>query len=135
VSVPDDIVALVEASEEHAVEVDGPDPVIDFLQADVVLFEGVGDEQQPVLEAKGAGVGDALDQEVAGVLERGQVLGIGAWGHAVAITGRAAAQVLVRPFVVVLAAERVEGTLLGRERAAGCWMPSRSHQTLSCERP
>jgi len=81
-----------------------------------------------------------------------------AWGHAVAITGRAAAQVLVRPLVVVLARNALKALLVRRERAAGradgaglqrfgmrswaalswgvagrerwCWMPSRIHQTF-----
>src|SRR2546425_12300041 len=44
---------------------------------------------------------------------------MGGGGHGVAITGRGAAQVLVRPLVVVLAAEGIEGALLSRERAAG----------------
>ena len=35
------------------------------------------------------------------------------------ITGRAAAQELVRPFVVVLAVERIKGALLGGEGAVG----------------
>lgn len=51
-SVPDDIVALVEAGEEHAVEVDGPDPIVDFLQADVVLFEGVAMNSSRCLKRK-----------------------------------------------------------------------------------
>ena len=38
-SVPDDIVAFVEAGEKHAVEVDGPNPVVDFLQTDMVLLQ------------------------------------------------------------------------------------------------
>ncbi len=63
-SAPDDVVPLVEASQEYAVEVDGPDPVVDFLQTDVVLFERVRDEQQPVFEAEGAGMGDALDEKM-----------------------------------------------------------------------
>src|SRR2546425_13216577 len=44
---------------------------------------------------------------------------MGGGGHGVAITGRGAAQVVVRPLVVVLAAEAMEGALLSRERAAG----------------
>ena len=37
-----------------------------------MLLERVGDEEQFVLEPEGAGVGDPLDWEVAGVLERRQ---------------------------------------------------------------
>ena len=85
----------------------------------MVLLQGIGDKQQPVLEAEGAGVGDPLHQEMAGVLERRQVLGIEPGREVVAISGRAAAQIFVRPFVVVFAAESIKGALLGRERAAG----------------
>jgi len=44
----------------------------------VVLFDGVGDEEQLVVEPEGAGVGDSLDQEVPRILERRQALGKGA---------------------------------------------------------
>jgi len=50
-----------------------------------------------VFEPEGAGVGDALDDEVPRVLERGQAVGKG-WGRqGVARAGRAAAEILVRP--------------------------------------
>src|SRR2546427_8474270 len=80
-------VALVEPREQHAMEVDGPDPVGDLLQADVMLLQGIGDEQQPVFEAERAGVSDPFDQEVSGILQRGQVLGIRAGRDVVAIAG------------------------------------------------
>jgi hypothetical protein len=54
VSAADDVVPLIEAGEEHTAEVDRPDAEGGLLQADVVLREGVGDEEQPVLEAAGA---------------------------------------------------------------------------------
>lgn len=76
-SIPDHVAAFVEAGEQHAVEVTGPDPVVDLLQANVVLLQGLGDEQQPPFETNCAGVGDPLDEKLPGVLERGQVLGIG----------------------------------------------------------
>src|SRR5438128_4551912 len=94
-----------------------------------MLLQGIGDEQQPVFEAEGAGVGHPLDQEVPRVLERGEVLGIGAWRDLVAIAGGTAAQVLVRPFVVVLAAEAIEGALLGGDGAPG-WADGTGFQRL-----
>jgi hypothetical protein len=45
-----------------------------------VLLEGVGDEHEPCLEPDRPGVGDALDDEVARVLDRRQEVGIRAWG-------------------------------------------------------
>lgn len=64
------VVALVEASEQDLAEVDRPDAIVDFLEPDVMLLEGVGDEQQAVFEAEGARVGDALDEEVSWILQR-----------------------------------------------------------------
>ena len=72
---PDDEVALGETREEHVAKMDRPDAVVDFLEADVVLREGVGDEQQAILEAKRAGVADEADLIVPGILDRRQVLG------------------------------------------------------------
>jgi hypothetical protein len=43
-----------------------------------MLFERIGDEEQFVLEPEGAGVGDALDEEVTRILERGKLVGKGA---------------------------------------------------------
>ena len=84
----------------------------------MVLLQGIRDEEQFVLEAKGAGVGHPLDQEVAGVLERRQVLGKRARGGGVAGAGRSPAQKLVGPLVVVQRPEAIEGTLLGGEIGA-----------------
>jgi hypothetical protein len=52
--------------------VNGPDAVVDLLEADGVLLRRVGQEEQVRPEADGAGVGDALHDEVAGVLDRRQ---------------------------------------------------------------
>ena len=46
----------------------GPDPVADLLEADGMLLQGVGEEEELLLQANGARVGDALDEEVAGIL-------------------------------------------------------------------
>jgi carboxymethylenebutenolidase len=55
-SVPDDHLALVDLGEQDRAEVDRPDPVVGFFEADVVLFQGIGDEEQRVFEPEGAGV-------------------------------------------------------------------------------
>lgn len=65
----DDEVSLVEASEKDGAEVDRPDAVVDLLEADVVLLERIGDEEQSLLEPKGPGAGDEADLEVAGILD------------------------------------------------------------------
>jgi hypothetical protein len=88
-----------------------------------MLFERVGDEEQLVFEAERAGVGDALDQEVARILERGKPVGKGPSRRGVAGAGRATTEELVRPFVVGEAPKAIDGALLGGEgdarRAAG----------------
>ena len=66
----DDVVPFVDPAQAGRAEVDRPDAVVDLLEADGVLLERVGDEEQALLEAEGAGVGDALDDEVAGILDR-----------------------------------------------------------------
>ena len=63
---PDDVVPLVDPSQEDTAEVDRPDAIGHLLEADRVLLEGVGDEHQPFLEPDRPSVGDALDDEVAG---------------------------------------------------------------------
>ena len=83
-----------------------------------MLLEGIGDEEQFVFEPEGTGVGDALDEEVARILEGRQALGIGPGRRSVAGAGGAAVEILVRPFVVVEGAEVIEGPLLGREICA-----------------
>ena len=56
---PDGVVPFVDASQEDVAEVNGPDAVVDLLEADGVLLERVGDEQQPPFQADGSSVGDA----------------------------------------------------------------------------
>lgn len=67
-SCSNDVVAFIDAAEQYVAEVDRPNPVADFLEADGVLLEGIGDEQEPFAEPDRAGVRDALDDEVAWAL-------------------------------------------------------------------
>src|SRR5436309_2604718 len=67
---PNDVVPFVDASQEDIAEVNRPDAVVDLLEPDGVLLECVGDEQQALLQTDGAGVGDALDDEVPGTTGR-----------------------------------------------------------------
>ena len=116
---PDDVIAFVDASEQHVAEVNGPDAVGDLLEADKVLLERVGDEQQPLLEADGAGVGHALDDQVPGILDRRQGTGVRARSGAVARRRGLIMQGLVGPLVAVEVAKGIEGPLLGAEGRAG----------------
>ena len=84
-----------------------------------MLLEGVGDKQQPLLEADGAGVGHALDDEVPGVLDRWQGAGVLARGWSVARRRGVIVQGLMGPLVVVEVAKGIEGPLLGDEGRAG----------------
>ena len=72
----DDVVPLVDPSQQHVTEVNRPDPVGDLFKPDGVLLERVGEEQQPLPQTDGAGVGDALHNEVPGVLDRWQGAGV-----------------------------------------------------------
>jgi hypothetical protein len=69
-SIPDDHIAFVDFGQEDRPEVDRPDAIVGFFEAEVMLFERIGDEEQLVLEPERAGVGDPLDQEVPRLLER-----------------------------------------------------------------
>jgi hypothetical protein len=115
------VVTLVEASEENLAEVDRPDAVVDFLEPDVMLLEGVGDEQQPVFEAECARVGDALDEKVSWIIQRRELLWERPGRGAVDRSRGTAGEVFMRPFLVEECSERVEGPLLSSERAA--WWP------------
>jgi hypothetical protein len=44
--------ALVDRAEEHGAEVDRPGAVVGLLQADLVLLERVGAEEEPGREAR-----------------------------------------------------------------------------------
>src|SRR5205809_1145326 len=61
-------VPLVEFAEQDVIEVDRPHPVRGFFKPDVVLFQGLREEELLRLEAEGARVRDKAHQVVAGVL-------------------------------------------------------------------
>jgi len=112
-SVTNDIVPLVHSAEEDVAEMNGPNAVVDFLKADGVLLQGVGDEQQALFESKGAGVGNAFNDEMAGVLDRGQLPRIFAIRGSVERCGGFPAERLVGALLVVYPSEAVESSLLG----------------------
>ena len=66
---PDDVVAFIDASEQDVAEMNGPDSVIDLLEPHRVLLQRIGEKEQTLFEPDGSGVGHALDEKVAGILD------------------------------------------------------------------
>ena len=100
-----------------------PDAIVDFLESDGVLLQRVGDEEQALLEPKRPRVRDAFHDEMPGILDRRHRPGVRPGRGPIAGRRRGAGEKLMGPFVVVLSAEAVERTLLGRER--GAWRANR----------
>jgi hypothetical protein len=100
-------------------EVDRPDAIGHFLESDRVWREGVGDEEQALLEAEGPGVGDALDEEVPRIVDRQEPRIVRARRRLVERRGRPSSQMLMRPLFVVLPAEVIEGPLWAMSVARG----------------
>ena len=65
-----DVVTFIEPGDKNLTKVDRPDAIVDLLESDRVWRESVSDEEQPLLEAEGPGVGDALDEKVPRILDR-----------------------------------------------------------------
>src|SRR5450432_3753394 len=63
-----DVVPFVESSEQNPTEMNRPDAVVHLLQADGVLLQRIGNEEQFLLEPERPGVRDALHEEVSGIL-------------------------------------------------------------------
>jgi hypothetical protein len=87
--------------------------MVDLLKPDAVLLQGIGDEQQSVLETERAGVRDALDEEMPRVLARRDLAGKRPRRRAVAGGWGTAAEGFVEPLVVIKGPEVVESALLG----------------------
>jgi hypothetical protein len=83
------------------------------------MLERVGNEHEALLEADRPAAGDALDDEVARVLDRGEGARVCPAGGTVKGRRRLAVQGLVWPLVVVEAAERVKSPLLSNKGRAG----------------
>src|SRR5207245_4062918 len=104
----EEVVAFIDAGQEDVTEVDGPDPIIDFLEAEDVLLERVRDEDQALFESDGPRVRHALGNVMARVLDRREAPGVPAGRRLVERAGRPAPEKLVRALVVVEDAEPVE---------------------------
>ena len=112
-------VTFVEPSQQDSTEVNRPDAIVHFLEADGVLLQRVADEEQARLEPERSGVRDALHEEVSGILDGRQRSGVRAGRRPIARRGRGPSQELVRPLLVVLGAEAIERALLGRRASRG----------------
>ena len=112
---PDDVVTFVHSPQKDAAEVNRPDAVVHLLEADGVLLQGVGNEEQPLLKPERPGVRDALHDEMSGILDRRQGAGVEPRRRPIPRRRRGALEELVRPLVVVLGAEAIERALLRRE--------------------
>src|SRR5882762_1934692 len=115
---PNDRVTFVEPREKDVTEVDRPDAIVHFLEADGVGCERVTDEEQASFESERAGVRDALHEEVPGILDGRQSGIVRAGRRLIARRGRRPAQVFVRPLLIVLSAKPIEGPLLRDQRRA-----------------
>lgn len=67
--------ALIEAAELDGRIIDGPESVVDFLEADVLVDEDGGDTEIAVAPADAAVSRDFADLEVAGVVDWRQAVG------------------------------------------------------------
>ena len=55
-----DVIPLIQSSNEYGVEVNGPDAVIGFLQPDVLIDQRVGDVEKLVVETESTAGRDFL---------------------------------------------------------------------------
>src|SRR5437867_7761652 len=124
-------VPLMEYPEQDVVEVDGPHPVGSFLQSDVVLFQGLREEELLRFEAERACIRNEAHQVMAGVLGVRQAARVRARRRVPDGGRRLLPERFVRPLVVVLIAEALEAALLAAARAGG---PSRPSACGACAR-
>src|SRR4029453_13311376 len=98
---PNYVVSFVDPAEQDPAEVNGPDPVVDLLEPDWVLLERVRKKDQPLPQADGACVGDALDEKVPRVLARRQRAGVAPRRRPIHRLGRPTAEGFVRALFIV----------------------------------
>lgn len=106
---------LVDLAQQHRPEVLRPYAIGALLEPDVMLFQGVREEEQFVLEANGADMRDALHPEVPWVFEWRQHGGKRTRRGGIARRRWVVLQGRMGSLVIVLAAKRVERALLPRQ--------------------
>jgi hypothetical protein len=115
----DDVVTFVDARQPDVAEVDRPDSIIDFLEAEDLLLERVRDEEQAFLESDRPCVRHPLGNVMARVLDGWDVPRVRTGRRPVQRRGRPASEKLMRAFLVGEDAEPVEGALRGGQVALG----------------
>src|SRR5262249_6509480 len=108
-----------EATESEGAEVHVPDPVVDFLEADVLADAGGGDVYPRLVRAKAAIGADVPNLEAIGIVEWGQLARHRAWRRLIHRGRRPLLERFVGPLLVELAAEAIEAPLLRGHRAGG----------------
>ena len=63
----EEVVAFVDARQQDVAEVERPNPIIDFLETDDVLREGIGDEEQALLEPDRPNFGRRTGGRISGM--------------------------------------------------------------------
>lgn len=103
---------LVVPGEEGVVVVDGPDAIIDFLKADDLARERVGEKDLAFLDAEAAAVRDTPQLEVAGILRSLDAVWKRARRGLPARGRRVVVERLVGALLVVRGAKPIEDLLL-----------------------
>ena len=109
------LIPLIVPAEHERSEADGPQAVVDLLEADPLTPERFAEVEAVALEADAALAPDPPHLKVAGVADLRLVHRISPRRLRVELGRWHLADRLVRPLVVVLVAEAVEGRLLGLE--------------------
>ena len=113
--VHDAVVGLVEPAEAEGSVVHGPESIADLLEADDSMFEQAAHEDFALVPFDGAVTGDEPELVMAGILELGRAIDVGARRGPVDRGRRLEVQCFMRPFVVVDLPELVEAILLSPE--------------------
>jgi hypothetical protein len=89
----------VESAEQYGSEIEGPEAVVNFFEAEVFLEQAVADVDPAFLPADAAVFADLSDLEVSGVLGWRETWRQGSRGGLVEIGGRPVLERFVRPVV------------------------------------
>ncbi len=105
--------ALVEAPEHEWSECDRPDPIVDFLEGDVLFGQHVADVHPVIVPPDAAVATHPAHFAVRGILERGESRRVRTRGRRVPTDRRRLRQRLMGTLQIVLSAERIKAALLG----------------------
>ena len=108
------VISFVKMPEQNRSEVNGPDPVIDGLQPDILLFDDLRDIDPMTVPSYSPVCADEPNFEVAGILDRRKRAGKGTWRGLVDRCRGFLAKGFMGTLVVELPAEGLELSLLSR---------------------